>query len=101
MRRNWIPTGTSVLTATATIRINVITTENSAVCKQNPTGLMDTELEHAEEIADRKFKEQSLRIVTKFPRGCLTSDEAVKVILSGCKNDGVFDKDIAVGEGSP
>jgi hypothetical protein len=57
--------------------------------------------EQAEELAEQKFQEQSVRFVTKFPRRCLTSDEAVKVILSESKNHGVLDKDIAVGEGSP
>jgi len=65
----------------------------------------DVELEQeqaiAAQIAHQKFVEQSLGFVTKFPRGCLTSDETIKVILSESKNHGVLDKDIFVQEGSP
>jgi hypothetical protein len=62
---------------------------------------MDTELEQAREEAEWKFAEQSIRFVTKFPRGCLTSDEVIKLLLSESKDHGFWDRDIVVGEGSP
>lgn len=41
------------------------------------------------------------RFVNRFPRGCLTSTEAIRAVLNESKDHGFLDGDIFVGDDSP